>query len=295
VTEWRDPEAPWAAKFRRAAVHIAELKGLVREFERDDPWSVEPVAGDGPNEVGFRLRVHRPIPADLITVVGDAVHNLRSALDSVAYELAVRHVGGPLQASQETQAMFPIKKTGLDFDEFFKNPQRDVMYGQQERLALRCAQPFAMAEEMTAHGIDPGSTPEQDLMLNELYRLHTVSNIDKHRRLPVVSWFPESAYWTSNEDGAIYGWRPAPLPTQFEDGAMLGYLFDPIGDVPPPVRVYHEMHLTLMDDPLARGSLVAVLDGWYRSLAGWILPRVVAVAEGNPAPMMILSQLPPPA
>jgi hypothetical protein len=36
-------------------------------------------------------------PVAISTIVGDIVHNLRSALDSLAYEIAVRHVGRPLE------------------------------------------------------------------------------------------------------------------------------------------------------------------------------------------------------
>jgi hypothetical protein len=33
-------------------------------------------------------------------IVGDIVHNLRPALDSLAYEMAVRHVGRPLKDAE---------------------------------------------------------------------------------------------------------------------------------------------------------------------------------------------------
>lgn len=46
------------------------------------------------------------------------VHNLRSALDCVAYALAQRHVGVVLTDKQEEATQFPICKDAQAFDRF---------------------------------------------------------------------------------------------------------------------------------------------------------------------------------
>jgi hypothetical protein len=185
-------------------------------FEAERPWSVERVPGAAPNEVGFRLRVHKPVPADVITIVGDVVHNMRSAVDSVAFELARRHVGQTLTTKQERAASFPIKKLATAFEDFFEGDRdRRTMYGPTERKAMRCAQPFAMAEEMAKHGVVSDTPPEDDLRFSDLHRLHVISNIDKHRRLPVIAWLPEIAYWGSPE-GVTYAWA---ISSSAGDGA----------------------------------------------------------------------------
>jgi hypothetical protein len=43
------------------------------------------------------VHVRHQVPVESSTIVGDIVHNLRSALDSLAYEMAVPHVGRPLK------------------------------------------------------------------------------------------------------------------------------------------------------------------------------------------------------
>ena len=295
MIEWNDPEAPWWAKARRAHVHIAEVKRLVAEFQREHPWSVEVVAGEQPNERGFRLRVPQPVPADLITVLGDALHNMRSTLDCVAYELAVRHVGGPLSAKQEAESRFPIKKDAAEFDAFFDDHgiRRDL-WGDQQRAAMRCVQPFALSDEARAMDIEPGKTPELDRLTDELYRLSQVSNIDKHRRLPILAWFPDMVSLINPPEGVVYQWRQAvPASAQFEDGTMLGYLTDPNGDAPPHVEVLHDMRLTLMDDPAFRVNLTDLLDRWHWYLVSWVLPRMFVVAEGNPPPLGFFNSDPP--
>jgi hypothetical protein len=92
MEEWlTDPDAPWWAKIRRARVHISEVRQRVDAFQSAGMWSIqrEPTNADGR---AYRFRIHRAVPADLLAVVGDAIGNMRSALDYVAYELARHHV-----------------------------------------------------------------------------------------------------------------------------------------------------------------------------------------------------------
>jgi hypothetical protein len=116
--DWRsDPEAPWWVKLRRARLHIDEVHQRVRALDASNPWSVEKEPAEDPDSWAFRFRIQRPIPADLCAV-GDAIANMRSALDYVAYELAVRHTGA-LAPRQEMATAFPICKDGEAFDGFF--------------------------------------------------------------------------------------------------------------------------------------------------------------------------------
>jgi hypothetical protein len=49
-----------------------------------------------------------------------------------------------------------------------------------------------------------------------------------------------------------------------------------------------EIEIVLADDPSPyKASLVARLESFHRSLAGWVIPRVFIVAEGSPPPIMI--------
>jgi hypothetical protein len=288
VTEWSDGEAAWWAKLRRARAHISDVRQRVSDFEATHPWSVEDFAGEAPNERGYRLLVSAPVPADLVTVLGDAIHNLRSAMDSVAYELAVRHVGTILTDDQERATEFPITKDPEEFEAFFtKNRFRPGLYGEAERAALRCVQPFAITEEGRALGVDMQTTDEVEFVQNELTRVHRLSNIDKHRRLPRLSWFPDLVYWTQPPSGATYHWRPGVAAGEtFVDGTVLGYLTDPNGDAPPESEVFHKMHLTLMDDPFRR-DLESTLEAWLGYFGNWVLPRMMAVAEGAAPPFFI--------
>ena len=80
---WRDPDSAWWVKLRRADQHIVEAAGRLKAFRSDEPWTVEATPGPGTGDQNYRFRVHRAVPADLLAVLGDAVHNLRSALDAI--------------------------------------------------------------------------------------------------------------------------------------------------------------------------------------------------------------------
>jgi hypothetical protein len=92
-----DPECPWWAKLRRAErpdrgdqARLEALKS--REWLGDR-------SGDAEEAVVYRIRLIEPISADFAVLVGDAIRNLRSSLNQVAYQLAVQH-SGPLTEGQ---------------------------------------------------------------------------------------------------------------------------------------------------------------------------------------------------
>ena len=62
-----DPEAAWWAKLRRADEHLIVVADLFHDFQATEPYTLTPEDTDNPDEVAYRLRVHREAPADLIT------------------------------------------------------------------------------------------------------------------------------------------------------------------------------------------------------------------------------------
>jgi hypothetical protein len=141
----------------------------VRRSNADSTPCVQRVA-DGDRSWRYRVQLSRPIPADLAVLVADAIHNMRSALDQVAYHLADRHVGG-LTADQERTTEFPIKTTAQDFDGWMRERRRGDLYGPNESRALRCVQPFALQEEAAGYGLTVGHdlTDDAAVVLNALW------------------------------------------------------------------------------------------------------------------------------
>jgi hypothetical protein len=67
--------------------------------------------------VVYRIGLIEPISAGFAVLVGDAIRNLRSSLDQVAYQLAVQH-SGPLTEDAERMTELPIRISGAQFDDW---------------------------------------------------------------------------------------------------------------------------------------------------------------------------------
>ena len=253
--DWRsDPEAPWWVKLRRARLHIDEVHQRVRTLDASNPWFIEKEPAEDPDSWAFRFRIQRPIPADLCAAVGDAIANMRSALDYVAYELAVRHTG-TLTPRQEMATAFPICKDREAFDEFFTagrwGPVRAEIFGETERLALQCVQPFALGEEARSAGVEWSTPADQELLTDGAWALNTVWNIDKHRRLPELAWGRDDLFWWQGAgQDSVKKWRAlVPSGSFLEDNQLILELGAAQGDGRPDVKLMQEINLLLMTIP----------------------------------------------
>jgi len=108
----------------------------------------------------LRIRIVRAIPHDWAAVVGDAVHNLRSSLDLLAWQLVERNNGQP---SRDT--CFPITSSLQAFEPAL-------------RRALAGAHPAAMRMVRLLKPYAGGN-----LILNQT---HSLDIVDKHRLVLIV-------------------------------------------------------------------------------------------------------------
>lgn len=293
MEQWwlQDPEAPWWAKLRRARRHIGEVQQRAGALQRE-AWSIQREPADCVDGWAYRFRLHRVIPADLSAAAGDAVANMRSALDYVAYELARHHVG-ELNDREERATEFPICIDQAAFQLFFAQRRNGVLrsrlYGDAEREALRCVQPFALTDEARALGVDRATDPQNDLLTDHAYALNALNNIDKHRRLPELAWVRGTWWWSGEDPFSVNGriehvGELAPL----QDGTVFLELRGHPGAGRPEVDLHQEVELVLTDDPSPYPSPVAArLENIHQKLTGWVIPRIFIVASGKPPPLMI--------
>jgi hypothetical protein len=81
-----DPEWPWWAKLRRAESLIEGIRHASRRST--EQGVVGDCSGDAEEAVVYRIRLIEPISADFAVLVGDAIRNLRSSLNQVAYRIS---------------------------------------------------------------------------------------------------------------------------------------------------------------------------------------------------------------
>jgi len=105
---WLDRTSAWWAKADRAQFHLGSLGQLASEFRESEPYTVIPEATDTRGRTKYRLRIHKPMPVEISTTVGDILHNLRSALDSLAYEIARRGLNRHMTTEEEQACAFAI-------------------------------------------------------------------------------------------------------------------------------------------------------------------------------------------
>lgn len=103
-----DPREAPLLKVARANQHIMDLQSTIKRFREDEPYVIE---GHRNPKTGKHILVLTPrhkIPDDIPLILGDAVHNLRSALDHVVYAFVPRPT---------TRTQFPIYETDRRFEE----------------------------------------------------------------------------------------------------------------------------------------------------------------------------------
>lgn len=92
-------------KVQRANAHIADLNEVVSAFLDSGPYRVRSYENRGTRE--FHIDIVEAIPWDVSLIIGDVVHNLRSALDHLACQLVARH-SGPSSGLPDNKTAFPV-------------------------------------------------------------------------------------------------------------------------------------------------------------------------------------------
>jgi hypothetical protein len=106
------------AKLERASEHIAALDHEVREFQGANPITTFAEFEGGTT---FLVKVRVPETPDLRwgVLLGDAIHNVRCALDHAVWELVRRNVRARFKAqptqAQERRITYPIAYRRKDF------------------------------------------------------------------------------------------------------------------------------------------------------------------------------------
>jgi hypothetical protein len=162
------------AKVARAREHTQRLEALAEGFLKRRP---NQVSFDDYSESPWVIirAVVEPIPIEFSMVAGDVIHNLRSGLDHLAWQLVL--LSGAVPGRHTS---FPLYTTESEFDSGIRNPPK----GRKSPL----------------DGIDPAgkiwalierSQPYQPAMRDPLEILPTLSNRDKHQGVLVGLSFVE--------------------------------------------------------------------------------------------------------
>jgi len=148
------------SKINRASKHIDDLAAACKTFINATPFVLDRETDPSTGYYRFRLIDIKEPPREIALIAGDAVHNLRSALDHLAYQLVLANGGTPLK-----QTCFPI------FDDIAKYQRMDANkvrgMSQAARDAIDAVKPYKDGN-------------------NALYTLHELDIADKHHALLIT-------------------------------------------------------------------------------------------------------------
>ena len=153
-------------KVERASKHLEELEREVRAFFDNNPY--RPIRHVDPEDTRYFIYQFPPQPVpplSLAVIVGDVVHNLRSSLDHIAWQLSLLTTSEPYK-----NTAFPIfKDTKPTSVTNFKRMTKDVL--PDAIRVIEALQPY-----------HAGDTAEY----THLWILNSLWNTDKHRLLNAV-------------------------------------------------------------------------------------------------------------
>ncbi|HUZ53038.1 MAG TPA: hypothetical protein VMU94_10985 [Streptosporangiaceae bacterium] len=177
-------DSAWKPKLRRARHHERDLEAALRRYSQLDPFElVSKLEG---NDLVVRVHVRHQVPVELSLIVGDLLHNARSALDllvtSAAWDFALKSER-QLSPAEERRLFFPVTRTEPDFE---RAANKIEPYLSEETMTrIRTTQPWSVTAARLAHEHEAVTADELDLLtfLNLLWRLHLLDNLDKHREV----------------------------------------------------------------------------------------------------------------
>lgn len=159
-------------------------------------------------------------PHSLSLVVGDCVHNMRSALDNLAYQLAVSHKQ-TLSDSEAQRSEFPIFNRRSEFHRLTKKGTPAPGSG------LRKIESIDPAAQAIIESVQPYNGGDWLFLM----LLHELDRIDKHRRLILSAAASATITVSAQQFPGFTLHAPGPV----EDGdELIGVPFDPNGPQPQP-------------------------------------------------------------
>jgi len=173
-------------KIEWAEKHIRDLQSLLSKFTRSDFYTVSVKAHpkQGTNFLCFNIRHFRFPVDDAALTIGDALHNLRSALDLMYYETVLACGGIPTDWTR-----FPICKTG-------------------EELAVRWAKSALKQKQVSCPviGLILDTVKPYETGNPLLWSLHALNIRDKHQLLiPMVKFMGFAGIRLEDDKGRRIG------------------------------------------------------------------------------------------
>jgi hypothetical protein len=150
------------AKVERAKKHIREFEGEFRAFLDTKPYVIGTKRNPETRQLVYYVVAVGELPASIPSIAGDVLQNLRSSLEHLAYQLVLVGTGG---SGPFRHVYFPIADSANEYE---ANKARQIKGMRQDAIkAIDSIKPYKAGN-------------------HQLWMLHRLNNIDKHRLLLTV-------------------------------------------------------------------------------------------------------------
>jgi|SRR5579864_426105 len=193
------------SKTERAYHQLKTLEAKVGPFFADNPYPIRHEFNAECTECRFYISVTKPLPQrEWGLIIGDCIHNARSALDHLIWELS-EIFSGPAPTDTDTQ--FPI----------YDAPHPTMPFSLRAERRIKRLPVYAQA---LVEQLQPYRAP--NIMEHPLWLCRHLDDIDKHKLIPVViGVVNEPGFsWSGPLDFEIAKVLTGP----FEDGTEIGFV-----------------------------------------------------------------------
>jgi len=145
-------------KIERADKHIHEIEAALLAFKKSDPYKIGTKEDSQTRQLVYYITKAEAVPEPIAAIAGDALQNLRTALDYVAWQICPASERGPHTA-------FPISDDAAKYEAEKTRKVKGMLKAAID--AIDATKPYKGGNDT-------------------LWRLHRLNNIDKHRLLLTV-------------------------------------------------------------------------------------------------------------
>lgn len=266
------------AKLRRAKHHQDDLRRVVATTLDEHGYEVRFHTDTDGGKRDYVFTIHNLPEADpdWSLLIGDCIHNLRSTLDHLAFQLSILGKGSPLTEEEARLPFFPVCNDPTKWNGW-RSKLRLMRKGEITRIEE--LQPFN-ATDRSIYGWYPPIAAFPDRLL----RLEMLDNIDKHRELRPV-WHSIKLFSAPDPPLKLKG-----STVSFEslvDGAEIGRwqcADGPIPELPPDMDVqrYFPLQISVGDVAPFSGA-DELLTGLYATVATVLDVFRPCIETGDPA------------
>jgi enamine deaminase RidA (YjgF/YER057c/UK114 family) len=175
-------------KIERANKHIRDLNAAIVSFMATNPYKVAAKRNPETRQPIYYVAGVQPVPQDIPIILGDAIQNLRTALDHLAQHLYL--IGSGAAVYRKNTSFFVAPKA---------SEYKRLVSGKVEKMRQEAIDALAALEP---YGGGKG---------NDFWVLHCLNNIDKHRSLVATG----ASYGSVDVLPAIMGHMSATMKDAF--------------------------------------------------------------------------------